>query len=38
MSATNTTTNYKLPIFMGTDIPSWLTDFNGAMQKNRHSS
>lgn len=33
MSATNKTTNYQLPIFVGTDIPSWLTDFNGAMQK-----
>lgn len=33
MSATQKTTNYQLPIFVGTDIPSWLTDFNGAMNK-----
>lgn len=33
MSATQTTTNYQLPIFVGSDIPSWLTDFNGAMNK-----
>lgn len=33
MSATQKTTNYQLPIFVGTDIPSWLTDFNGAMEK-----
>lgn len=32
MSATNKTTNYSLPIFIGSDVPSWLTDFNGAMQ------
>lgn len=32
MSATNKTTNYNLPIFIGTDVPSWLTDFNNAMQ------
>lgn len=32
MSATNTTTNYSLPIFAGSDIPSWLTDWNGAMR------
>ena len=31
MSATNTTTNYNLPIFIGTDKPAWLVDFNGAM-------
>ena len=31
MSATNTTTNYHLPIFLGTDVPSWLTDWNSAM-------
>lgn len=31
MSATNTTTNYNLPIFIGADKPSWLADFNGAM-------
>jgi len=33
MSATQKTTNYQLPIFVGTDIPSWLTDFNSAMSK-----
>jgi hypothetical protein len=33
MSATNKTANYNLPEFVGTDKPSWLTDFNGAMTK-----
>lgn len=33
MSATNSTTNYELPLFIGTDKPSWLGDFNGAMNK-----
>lgn len=33
MSATNKTPNYELPEFVGTDKPSWLTDFNGAMTK-----
>lgn len=33
MSATNKTANYELPNFVGTDKPSWLTDFNGAMTK-----
>lgn len=33
MSATGTTTNYKLPQFEENDIPSWLTDFNSAMEK-----
>ena len=28
---TNTTTNYDLPQFVGTDKPSWLGDVNGAM-------
>lgn len=28
---TNTTTNYGLPQFVGTDKPSWLGDVNGAM-------
>ena len=32
MSATNNTTNYNLPIFVGSDVPSWLTDWNSAMQ------
>ena len=31
MSATNKTTYYELPIFIGTDIPSWLGDWNNAM-------
>lgn len=33
MSATNETSNYELPLFIGTDKPSWLGDFNGAMNK-----
>lgn len=33
MSATGSTTNYKLPHFEENDIPSWLTDFNSAMEK-----
>lgn len=33
MSATNETTNYKLPLFTDTDQPTWLGDFNGAMSK-----
>lgn len=33
MSASNKTPNYELPIFIGTDKPSWLTDFDGAMTK-----
>lgn len=32
MSATNKTTNYSLPIFVGSDVPSWLVDWNNAMQ------
>lgn len=31
MSATNKTTNYELPIFVSTDKPAWLVDWNGAM-------
>lgn len=31
MSATNHTTNYELPIFVGTDKPAWLVDWNSAM-------
>lgn len=31
MSATNHTTNYELPIFVGTDKPAWLVDWNEAM-------
>ena len=31
MSATNHTTNYNLPQFLGTDKPTWLTDVNNAM-------
>ena len=33
MSATGNTMNYKLPKFEENDIPSWLTDFNSAMEK-----
>ena len=31
MSHTNSTANYNLPQFIGTDTPAWLTDVNGAM-------
>ena len=31
MSATNKTTYYELPFFIGTDTPSWLGDWNTAM-------
>ena len=31
MGATNATTNYALPIFIGTDKPAWLVDWNTAM-------
>lgn len=31
MSSTNTTTHYSLPSFLGSDKPSWLVDWNGAM-------
>ena len=31
MSSTNKTTNYELPIFIGTDKPAWLVDWNSAM-------
>lgn len=31
MTATNKTTVYELPIFVATDKPTWLGDFNGAM-------
>ena len=31
MSHTNSTTNYNLPQFIGTDKPTWLNDINGAM-------
>lgn len=31
MSATNNTTNFNLPLFIGSDKPAWLTDWNGAM-------
>lgn len=30
-NATNSTPNYGLPIFIDTDKPSWLVDWNGAM-------
>lgn len=31
MSATNSTTYYEFPIFVGSDKPAWLVDWNGAM-------
>lgn len=31
MSHSNSTTNYNLPIFVDNDQPTWLGDFNGAM-------
>ena len=31
MSSTNKTEHYKLPQFIGSDIPTWLGDFNSAM-------
>lgn len=31
MSATNKTTHYELPVFLGSDKPAWLVDWNGAM-------
>lgn len=31
MSATNATANYELPLFIGADKPTWLTDWNGTM-------
>lgn len=33
MGATNTTTNYSLSQFIGTDKPAWLQDYNGDMLK-----
>lgn len=33
MTATNETTNYKLPLFTDNDQPTWLGDFNGSMGK-----
>ena len=33
MSATNSTTNYELPLFESSDVPSWEGDFNEAMNK-----
>lgn len=33
MTATNETDNYKLPLFTDDDQPTWLGDFNGAMNK-----
>lgn len=32
MSHTNSTTNYNLPQFIGTDKPTWLNDVNGAFE------
>ena len=31
MSATNATTNYSFPLFIGSDKPAWLVDWNAAM-------
>lgn len=31
MSATNSTPTINLPLFIGTDKPAWLTDWNGSM-------
>ena len=31
MSSTNKTSHYNLPQFIGSDIPTWLGDFNAAM-------
>lgn len=33
MTATNETTNYQFPLFADNDQPTWLGDFNGAMNK-----
>ena len=33
MASTNKTTNYELSQFQSSDIPAWLTDYNGDMQK-----
>lgn len=33
MTATDETANYKLPLFTDNDQPTWLGDFNGAMNK-----
>ena len=33
MSATNSTTNYHMSQFIGTDKPAWLSDYNGDMAK-----
>ena len=30
-NASNRTANYEFPLFVGTDRPSWLVDWNGAM-------
>ena len=31
MSATNATSHYEFPVFVGSDKPAWLVDWNGAM-------
>ena len=33
MASTNKTANYDLSQYVGTDIPSYLTDYNGDMSK-----
>ncbi len=32
-NASNRTVNYEFPLFVGTDRPSWLVDWNGAMEQ-----
>lgn len=32
MGATNRTTHYNLPVFIASDRPSWMGDFNSAME------
>lgn len=32
MAATNRTDNYNLPVFISTDIPTWLGDWNATMR------
>ena len=32
MGATNRTTNYNLPQFVATDVPTWLTDVTALWQ------
>lgn len=32
MGATNSTTNFHFPLFISSDVPAWMTDWNNAMQ------